>query len=138
MKTLLILSALLIIAFSANSQSLEYTRQINRSVFTPKSESQVLVLFPVLAQSMWYPPRKVQGLHMISVNRPNSGMDDVYFIDKKGNTHYHTIKPTAPVNLYMDRMQQRRYDSFNPHGSTNMGEALSSGVSAILSGLMFR
>lgn len=137
MKAFLFAVLIMSATFATTAQSLEYTKNNKRFVPATKSDSEPIIFFPIISQSMWYPPKKVQGLHVISVNRPNSVMDDVYFIDQSGNTQYHTIKPTSPINLYMQRIERRHFDSFNPHGSRNFEEAIGNGVSSILSGLIF-
>lgn len=85
----------------------------------------------------YYRPQQFQGLEVISMNRPGGTHDDVYFIDKKGNTQYHTVRPTAPIRRY----QPNRYgvhDSSNPSGHEyqSVGHAVLEGVATMLSGLL--
>lgn len=82
-----------------------------------------------------YRPQKFQGLQVISMNRAGGTHDDIYFIDRNGRTQYHTVRPTAPIN-----MQQNRnvvYDSSNPSGYRyqSFGEAILDGVATMLSGV---
>lgn len=80
----------------------------------------------------YYRPQKFQGLQVISITRPGNTHDDIYFIDKNGNTQYHTIRPTAPINMTPNGPM--RYDSSNPSGLQyeNIGQALIGGVGTLL------
>ncbi|WP_422361212.1 hypothetical protein [Reichenbachiella sp.] len=82
-----------------------------------------------------YRPQRFQGLQVISMNRPGGTHDDVYFIDKSGNTQYHTLRPTAPLNMHKNH--QGVYDSSNPSGYRyqSVGEAVLDGVATMLSGM---
>lgn len=83
-----------------------------------------------------YRPQKFQGMQVISVNRAGGTHDDVYFVDKNGNTQYHTIRPTAPINTHPNG--QTRYDSFTPSGNPyqSFGQAIIDGAATLLSELL--
>lgn len=82
-----------------------------------------------------YRPQRFQGLQVISMYRPGGTHDDIYFIDKNGNTQYHTLRPTAPLN--MNKNHQGVYDSSNPTGYRyqSVGQAVLDGVATMLSGM---
>ncbi|MEO9965600.1 MAG: hypothetical protein ABJF11_07425 [Reichenbachiella sp.] len=84
----------------------------------------------------YYKPQKFQGLQVVSVNRAGGTFDDVYFIDKNGNTQYHTIRPTAPLNT--SPHGPANYDSFNPTGYRyeSIGQAIIGGVGSLLTGFI--
>lgn len=84
----------------------------------------------------YYRPQKFQGMQVISINRAGGTHDDVYFIDKNGNTQYHTLRPTAPINTHPNG--PARYDSSNPSGYAyeSIGHAIVGGVGTLLSGLL--
>lgn len=83
-----------------------------------------------------YRPQRFQGLQVITMNRPGGTLDDVYFIDKNGNTQYHTVRPTAPINTQQNK--RGVYDSSNPSGYRyqSVGAAVLDGVATMLSGLL--
>ncbi|MDW3212347.1 MAG: hypothetical protein R8N23_20925 [Reichenbachiella sp.] len=83
-----------------------------------------------------YSPQRFQGLQVISMNRPGGTHDDIYFIDKNGNTQYHTVRPTAPLNTHQNH--QGVYDSSSPSGYRyeSVGQAVLDGVATMLSGIL--
>ena len=83
-----------------------------------------------------YRPQRFQGLQVISMNRPGGTHDDIYFIDKNGNTQYHTVRPTAPLNMHQNN--QGVHDSSNPSGYQyqSVGQAVLDGVATLLSGML--
>ncbi|MFY0652641.1 MAG: hypothetical protein JXQ96_11435 [Cyclobacteriaceae bacterium] len=75
--------------------------------------------------ALWYYPFKFKQEQVISVNQPYTGLDNVYYPNKKGETTYRSMAVTAPMNRYMNN---RVYDSFNPTGARNIQEGIAQGM----------
>lgn len=81
-----------------------------------------------------YRPQQFQGLQVISMNRSGGTHNDVYFIDKHGNTQYHTIRPRVPLNTQSH--QHAVHDSSNPSGYQSFGHAILDGAASMLSSML--
>lgn len=138
-KILLTLSLLLLIIGHGWSQYRPYHKEDLKKYKRKKVKSFKHETFTVsYGIGSYYKPQKFQGMQVISMNRAGNTHDDVYFIDKNGNTQYHTIRPTAPINMTPNAPM--RYDSSNPSGMQyqNIGQALLGGVGTLISDFISR
>lgn len=135
MKTFLLLAIAILFSIQVSAQvstiNLYYTKVIAESKEAKKPEIN-WTNFSVQS-SFRYLPEKVHDQQVIRVNRAGTGFDDIYYIDQKGNTTYHSVSQTRPVNT----MMRRGADSFNPNSASTMGEAVILGVSSMLSNWLF-
>ncbi|MCR9253649.1 MAG: hypothetical protein NXI20_24750 [bacterium] len=76
--------------------------------------------------TLFYTDYKIDDLQVISVHQYNTPYDIVFYVDKKGNTQYKSMAPTGAMNTLNNFTH--RYDSFNPYGTQDFGEAIFSGV----------
>lgn len=131
MKTPLILSIAVFFALELSTQvspiNLYYYKAIAQSKNT-KTSNISWTNFSVQS-SFRYLPEKVHDQQVIRVNRAGTGFDDIYYIENKGNSTYHSVTQTRPVNTIM----RRGADSFNPNNASTMGEAVFMGVSSMIS-----
>ena len=124
-KTLTFLTLFLGITFITYSQESEVSKLINTKY--SKSPATILLNYGWPKQRPdFYTPYRINGLQVISVNRPGTGMDDIYLLNKQGKTEFRTIRPTSPINIPNDHRPKR--DSFNPHGAASFAEALFAGL----------
>lgn len=72
----------------------------------------------------------MDGYQVISLYQPDMGQDRVYYIDKEGNGVNQFFAPTGVSNISsFDRVP---YDSFNPTGAADVGQALAYGMINLL------
>lgn len=81
---------------------------------------------PFRYSALRYVPTKINNTHVISTRRHNQPFDDVYYINEKGETEYHSIAITAPINRFPN--SQQKWDSFNPTGAETLKEAVFQGL----------
>ncbi|MEQ9288347.1 MAG: hypothetical protein RIG77_15625 [Cyclobacteriaceae bacterium] len=87
--------------------------------------------YPNRYGALWYRPFSFNNEQVISVSNKNSINDQVYYLDNKGELKYRSMAITAPMNQYFN---QEKLDSFNPYGTSNLGQSLVQGALNILFG----
>ena len=120
-----VLSTLLVLALIPFSYG-----QVNLLTFQPTSQNTTPTImmnrnFNARHTTAFYTNYKVSDLQVISVHQSNTPYDILFYVNEKGETQYKSMALSAPLNLQNNF--QTRYDSFNPYGSREIGEAVLTG-----------
>ncbi|MEM1136626.1 MAG: hypothetical protein AAGI07_12380 [Bacteroidota bacterium] len=133
MKRVLFFVLCLLISYVGLGQ---FSFNVPQSLFLTLNSQQPSLVFDSQAISRYnlysYTNFKFHNIQVISAHQPYTPFDYVYFVDKSGNTLHRNLALTSPLNT--DYNFEKRHDSLNPHGSTNLGDAIIlGGLNSILS-----
>lgn len=127
-KSVLFFISLVVLPYCCSAQIGEYF-----SYDLPKTDLHPLTMvviktpsqYPNRYGAMWYRPFSFKNERVISVSNKNSINDQVYYLDNKGDLKYRSMAITAPMNQYFN---PEKMDSFNPYGTSNVGQSVVQGV----------
>lgn len=134
-KRILILLSLLAVSNICSAQLSNFTatkfkyQSFEYSNFQPEIKLSLLNNRTYRHSALWYYPTSFKNEHVISTVQSNNLIDDIYYLNSKGDLQYRSLAVTAPMNRLLD---SQRYDSFNPTGATSLGEGIVQGLMNML------